>query len=47
MELDKEIIGKLLDFLLKKKEHEKEEKGIYEGLVWLKDFLGMFEEDFL
>lgn len=44
MDLDREIIEQLLNFLVKNKQHE--DKGIYEAFVWLENFLIFFEEDF-
>mmetsp|Transcript_9081 Transcript_9081/g.6841 ORF Transcript_9081/g.6841 Transcript_9081/m.6841 type:complete len:227 (-) Transcript_9081:648-1328(-) len=53
MELDQEIMEKLLDYLLKRQtpsnytqEILKDEKGLYEALDWLKEFLKMFMDDY-
>jgi hypothetical protein len=43
-ELDRDIIDRILNFLLRKQQPE--DKGIYEAFVWLGDFLRYFEEDF-
>ena len=44
-ELDRDIIDKILNFLLRNPKPE--DKGIFEAFVWLGDFLTFFEEDFM